>query len=73
MVLLSIIIVFKVRNLWGSFAWLIVMNLIVSLLPAYTFGWVNPIGIVAIFMVLWAGLIFFAYTAVLRAVMPGKN
>ncbi len=73
MVLLSIIIVLKVRNLWGSFAWLIVMNLIVSLLPAYTFGWVNPIGIVAIFMVLWAGLIFFAYKSVRRAVMPGKN
>ncbi len=72
MILLSIIVVLETRTLWGSFAWLIVMNLIVSILPAYTFGWVNPIGIVAIYMALLAGLTFFAYTSVLKAVMPGK-
>ena len=73
MVLMSIIIVLETRTLWGSFTGLIIAYFLIPIFSTLIFIIRDPIGSVAICMILVAGLTFWAYKSVRRAVMPGKN
>lgn len=70
MVLLSIIVVLSIRTLWGSFTGLIVAYFLIPIFSMLIFIIRNPIGSVAIYMFLVAGLTYWAYRSVVKAVMP---